>query len=112
MADQASLQDEELVEEQDRGGYLAESEGGRRTRRGRGARRSRLQDASRSVHESGESLPTISFRAILATTGDPIKVGQDGESKVQVEVSASDIAEVLKLILYRGRLFTVTITSE
>ena len=110
MAYETAAENEELVQEQDRGSDMAESGYGQRKRRGRRPRGSRLQEAA--GRSSGEALPTVQFRAILASSGDPIKVGQDGESKVQMEVSASDIAEVLKLILYLGRLFTVTISTE
>lgn len=114
MADEALTQNERVVEEQDRGGDMVEPGHGRRTRRGRYNKCSRFQDSAGQLHGEAEhaDLPRVKFRAILASTGDPIKIGQDGESKVSVEVAASDIAEIIKLILYRGRLFTVTVSHD
>jgi len=110
MGHEAAPQDTGMVEEQDSSSDLAEPRDGRGPRRGRRDKRARLQDSPRQLHPA--DLPTVFFRAILASSGDPIKIGQDGESKVSLEVSAADIAEVLKLIMYRGRLFTVVISTE
>lgn len=112
MVDDTPVQDEGMVQEQDRSGDMAEPGDGRRARRGRYNKRARLQDSSGQLYGDPVVLPRIKFRAILASSGDPIKIGQDGESKVSLEVSADSIAEVLKLILYRGRLFTVEVFSE
>lgn len=105
MAYEATAENEELVEEQDRRSDLVEPRKGRRKRRGRDSERPGFQDAP------GE-LPAVRFRAVLAPVGSPIKISPEGESMVSLAVSAMDLAEVLKLTLFSGRLFTVIINTE
>lgn len=89
-----------------------EADGGSSLRKGkRGSRkRDRYTEDARLKNPVG-SLPAASFRAILADRG-AIRFDADGAAKVTVEVPASEVAEVVKLVCYQGRVFTVRITSE
>jgi len=53
----------------------------------------------------------ISFIAALNNT-TAIKIDGEGQCKVTLEVPTSEIAEVMKLVLYVGKTFKVVIKDE
>ncbi len=53
----------------------------------------------------------ISFIAALNNT-TAIKIDGEGQCKVTFEVPTSEIAEVMKLVLYVGKTFKVVIKDE
>ena len=56
--------------------------------------------------------PIASFVAILPSIQSAVKVGGDGESRIQFDVSEQDIAEVMKLAAFgRQKPLRVTVTA-
>lgn len=53
----------------------------------------------------------ITFIAALNST-TAIKIDGEGQCKVTLEVPMSEIAEVMKLVLYVGKTFKVVIKDE
>lgn len=52
----------------------------------------------------------ITFTATLANTLSAIRLhGQDSSSRLDLEIPASEVAQVAKLLLYQGQAFKVTI---
>lgn len=56
--------------------------------------------------------PIAEFRAVIPSIQSAVKVGGDGESRVQLDVSEQDIAEVMKLAGFgRGKVLLVTVVE-
>lgn len=90
----------------------AQADGGPVVRtRGRKSRGRSGRDIGERPPASFGSLPNSSFRAILAGN-NAIKIDNEGSAKVTLEVPASEIAEVLKLVMYSNRLMTVRISEN
>lgn len=53
--------------------------------------------------------PTIRFTASPSPHGAWLRTDADGESVVSLAVPGSELAEVMKLHLYQGRTFLVTV---
>ena len=51
----------------------------------------------------------IRFIATLKNTGSAIKIDAEAAAEVTFAISASEIAEVVKLIKFQGKLFRVNI---
>jgi hypothetical protein len=104
MVDPGTSQSPELEQEQTDGGAMVRARGGKpRSRTGR--------RFSEGLESPAGSLPSAGFRAILANN-NAIKIDSEGSAKVTLEVPASEIAEVLKLVMYQNRLMTVRISEN
>ena len=78
----------------------------------RGTTRRRLRSLTREGFEdSPGELPTIQFRAILAERG-AVKFDAEGSAKVTLDIPASEVPEVVKLLLYAQRLMNITIVGD
>jgi hypothetical protein len=104
MVDSGSSESSELEQEQTDGGHMVRARG----RKSRGRDR---HHTSERLEGSFGSLPDSTFRAILASN-NAIKIDSEGSAKVTLEVPASEIAEVLKLVMYQNRLMTVRISEN
>ena len=91
---------------EDRGDFIPRP----RTERKRGSRSNRSGRSQEAV--GALELPAVKFRATLSGSRQPLSFGQDGEGKVTFEVAASEVAELVKLLLYRNRVFTVIIEGD
>lgn len=59
------------------------------------------------------SAPIAEFRAIIPDIQSAIKLGGSGESRVQLDVSEADIAEVMKLAGFgRGKVLRVAVSED
>jgi hypothetical protein len=54
---------------------------------------------------------SITFLACLPDVLSQMKIGKDG-MRLQLEVPESDLAEALKLVLWRDKVLKVTMTPE
>ena len=52
---------------------------------------------------------TVRFQAALPTIQSAIKIGQDS-ARVQLDIGATDLAEVVKLAFYQGLILDITVT--
>ena len=54
----------------------------------------------------------VEFQATLPDVHTAIAISGDGSSKIRLDVPDCDLPEVMKLVLFKGQSFKVTITSE
>jgi hypothetical protein len=55
----------------------------------------------------------IKFQAIIAATSSAFKVGDEGASRLSLDIPVSDMAEALRLIAFgRKKVLSVTIDIE
>jgi hypothetical protein len=63
------------------------------------------------MKQSSTATDSITFLACLPDILSQMKIGKDG-MRLQLEVPESDLAEALKLVLWRDKLLRVTVTPE
>lgn len=78
----------------------------------RNVRRRSSKAPQRIRGTESDGLPVVTFRAALSYSRDPISINGDGEIKVVFEVPASEMAEAVKLLLYRNKSFVVSIQEN
>ena len=54
----------------------------------------------------------IEFIASLADTQSAINIGGDGATRLKLDIPESELAEAVKLVLFKGMAFKVTINDE
>lgn len=54
----------------------------------------------------------ITFIASLANSQNAITIGDDGSTRVKLDIPETELANAIKLILLKGRAFRVIIESE
>lgn len=82
----------------------------RKYRRGRKARSE--EETQRAEASSPVDLPEFSFRAVLAEGRSFLQISNDGSAKVVLEVPASDLPAVLKLVLFQNKVIRINVTPE
>ena len=53
----------------------------------------------------------IKFRASLPDIQSAISIGGDG-ARIKIDVPETDMAEAIKLVMLKGKVFTITIECE
>ena len=88
---------------EDRSGVVVGRESGA-TGRDDSSDRERLQVAA-------TGLPRLRFRATLASSRDYLNVNNDNEARLVFEIPASELPEVIKLVMFRNKVFWVEVSS-